>query len=297
MNNPTRPAPIIATLSIALIAATVIFAWTYSKRAPNQIQNISVNDHQLTIQQEQVSTGVDKTYISDRSLMKFLSSEDFFEAKTRATRNWREKRGYQFVEDFGEYSGPETYTGQHAYGYMREEEIKYLAETGDIEAQMLYAYHYLKDRPGDAYTMLNNIAVSTEQTAPLMWMVGKVWEGHMNRVNDFQNSFIAGDGENSYPENERYDNEMQMLALTMYLKERNDPLAAKTFEILEAELSLSQDRLIEAEVMATEIASIYNNQRQQAGLPPFESFPLDIAAEMGLTEEQYHIELTQSESQ
>lgn len=223
---------------------------------------------------------------NDNPYTQFYSAEEFFDILHKLSRKWRTERGYHLAEDFANYSGPETYEGPHPYGYLREEELRALADSADPDAQILYAHYYLskKDRK-KAFDLFQEVTINTEATGPLGTMGTYLMLDTEARSQEDKN----------YSPAQKIQDENDALAYFLLMKKRNDPTGEDYLDLAGYQ-DFSNARRNEITNKALAIADHLNALRAERGLPPHESQSFDAATAMGLTQNQFE-QLLQSYSQ
>ncbi len=209
----------------------------------------------------------------------FETALDYHQARRQASRAWRELRGYHLAEDFADYDGPENYIGPHSYGYLSESDLKSLAESGDVDAQVLYASFYLQDNPEAAREMLEDVVVKTEQTAPLMILAGLLL-----KQQDPGNGG-APDTENNPLDLERYNDAM---AYFVYMKDRNDSIAGDYLQISGFN-SFPETQQQDIARKATGLKNRFDALRSSYGFNPYVDTPLNLSDAMGLSPDRFAI--------
>ena len=210
--------------------------------------------------------------------LKFDSGVDYQLARREATRQWREQKGYHLTEDFAGYEGPESYVGPHAYGYLKEADLKALADSGDIDAQVIYATFYLKDSPELAKAMLEDVVIKSEQTAPLLTLAGLILAQQESGASDPKKSSDTALSIDSYND---------ALAYLVYMNDRNDAIA-KGFMQVSGFNSLSKNQQKEIISKASGLQRKFDAQRASMGLDPYTNSPLDIPNSMGISNEDFN---------
>lgn len=201
----------------------------------------------------------------------FVDKEQFFEELHKAMDAWRKKRGYHIEDYFVGYRDLEGYDGQHPYGYLKESELAILAEDGDIDAQVIYSYFYLKNSdPDKAYSTFENIVVNTDQTAPLGSMGVFIITGHANT--------------DQFPDQESRQDEAS--AIFMLMKERHDPLGEHYLSMTKFD-SFDVDRQEKIKQRSVEIAAEFAELRERQGLRPYEDEVFDGARAMDMPKDVF----------
>lgn len=223
----------------------------------------------LNTMQEQADASIEK--------LTYDNAVDFHEAFYKAAQSWHRTRGYHLSEEFVGYEGPETYTGPHIYGYLKEEELKVLAESGDPDAQVIYAHYYVsKTDRKHAFDLFKEVAINTEQTGPLGTMgVYLLLEAEEAK------------GGNAIPEDSIEMKENNAIAYFALMEQRNDPQGTEYLEIAGYD-NFSNERKEMIAQLATELNNQFSELRQQRGHPPYESEKFEPSKSMGLSDEEYN---------
>lgn len=264
------------TLFVATSGMAVIFLQSDHKRALDEVLQ-SESGHQTLKLGTTLPAVVElkifknKDGIQKNSSYMFLDKEHFFEELHKVMGPWRQKRGYYIEDYFAGYRTLENYDGQHPYGYLKEAELEALAQAGDIDAQMIYSYYYLKNSdPDRAYGMFENIVTNTNQTAPLGSMGVFVITGHANK--------------DQFPDQKSREDEASALFLLM--KERHDPMGEHYLKLAKFD-GFDRDRQEAIKQRAAAIAMEFAELREQQGLGAHEDEIFDGAEAMNMPKETF----------
>lgn len=230
---------------------------------------ISVPTNKTSIARDEILN--EKKESEEDSPHLFVDRRHFFEELHKAMYAWRKKRGYHIEDDFSGYLDLNEYNGQHPYGYLKESELAALAEEGDVDAQIIYSYYYLKKtNPDKAFETFESIVVNTNQTAPLGSMGVFIITGNANK--------------DQFPDQRSREDEAS--AIFYLMKERHDPLGDHYLKMAKFD-SFDLDRQESIKQRAADIAAEYAELRDQKGLGPYEDEIFDGAQAMNMPKDVF----------